>query len=134
MEFAYGTEINFQCDNLWFNSWNLDTSNFHLALDKSILTIANYSWNWKLDPKLGSLIEQNLSGRLQALVFILSEEYRKNTGDLWLADIWTFELWDIGRSFGDVDDEQPQLIRTSIFGPLPSFKLPQGSIISNTNH
>jgi hypothetical protein len=33
------------------------TSNFHLALDKSILTIANYSWNWKLDPKLGSLIE-----------------------------------------------------------------------------
>jgi len=82
MEFAYGTEINFQCDNLWFNSWNLDTSNSHLALDKSILTIANYSWNWKLDSNLlGSLIEQNLSGRLQALVFILSEDIAKNTGD-----------------------------------------------------
>jgi len=65
MEFACGTEINFQCDNLWFNSWNLDTSNSHLALDKSILTIANYSWNWKLDSNLlGSLIEQNLSRTL----------------------------------------------------------------------
>jgi hypothetical protein len=96
MEFAYGTEINFQCDNLWFNSWNLDTSNFHLALDKSILTIANYSWNWKLDPKLGSLIEQNLSGRLQALVFILSEDYRK--------EHWRLMATDIGHlNFGTLD-------------------------------
>jgi len=96
MEFAYGTEINFQCDNLWFNSWNLDTSNSHLALDKSILTIANYSWNWKLDPKLGSLIEQNLSGRLQALVFILSEDYRK--------EHWRLMATDIGHlNFGTLD-------------------------------
>jgi len=43
-----GTEINFKCNNfvvhlLEFGHFNL------LALDKSILTIANYSRNWKLD-------------------------------------------------------------------------------------
>jgi len=70
-----------------------------LALDKSILTIANYSRNWKLDQNPSTWFTdgagQNLSGTLHPLVFIVSEDYLS-----WIVTgVWTLDI-----SFGDVDE------------------------------
>jgi len=81
---------------LWFASWNLDSSIYWLSISPSwLLLIIHGIGNLTKTLLLGSLIgaEQNLSGTLHPLVFIVSEDYLSwmVTG-VWTLGHWTFHL------------------------------------------